>query len=214
MHDPQRCSCWSTTAPSSGGAGRTRGRAGGPAPTRRCGRDRCAGACVRRAPRPPPARRRATSSAGTRRAADHRPAPPRRACGDGCREPARSPWLHLYRLGATSSRSSAPVRGVVAGAAPSVRLSATVSTSRACYENSSLRNENSPRADAGNFRLTARRARSYCRRCRFAAAPTPDLPPGGLGTGARAAGHAESLRGCACTSRRRTARAPARACRR
>ena len=75
-----------------------------------------------------------------------------------------------------------------------------------CYR----QRENRPRGTA-NFCLTARGARSYCRRCRFAAASTPDLPPGGLGTGARAAGRTEPF-GAACDQPARSAWAPARAC--
>ena len=92
VHDPQRWRWWSDHCTFFGtGQAVLAGEPPGARGDVDRGRDRCGAACARPAPRPPPALRRATSSAGTTRATGHRPAPPRRACADGCLEPARSP---------------------------------------------------------------------------------------------------------------------------
>ena len=70
------------------------------------------------------------------------------------------------------------------------------------------------RRAAPEFSLDRRRARSYCRRCRFAVAPTPDLPPGGLRNGRTSEPVTRRPCGAAVHGCRRTASAPARARRR
>ena len=174
-----------TTAPSSAGAGRTRGRGAGRGPTTSIR----AGSMRRRMRSASSSAASCASASDIQRGNDTRNRSPTSAASTCLRR----------RVPRTSSISMAPsissrcdssralrCRHVVAH----VRVrSSTVPTARARATKILLAKRES-RVER-EILLDRRRARSYCRRCRFAAAPTPDPPPGGHGTGARAAGHAE-----------------------
>ena len=143
-------------APSSAAGARTHARAGGRAATRRSAPDRCGAASVRRAPRPPPARRPATSSAGTTRATGRPPALPRRAC--------------LRRVPRTSSISMAPSISCrcdsSTGAMPAAGRVQSVPVRRyrrrVCATKILVAKCEISRGRSTKFSLDPRRARSYC----------------------------------------------------